>query len=159
MDASSFPTKSRRRWTQFSLRFLLIGVLAAALAAWWFRPGIVRATFTLEGVEPIQEEYSGKSDLHAQIRMTNAGPDSIWLDDVRSFSWRWDGQRVDSSGGGGVRSAFDSVRIQLQPGESTVFSVPLADDAIAIQLGVLLSDRPGSKGREFWSQKFTIPDE
>ena len=63
----------RRRWLQFSLRFLFAATLAASCIAWWFRTGVVKPEFRLERFSREIDARSDKNIYYAHIRLTNAG--------------------------------------------------------------------------------------
>jgi hypothetical protein len=104
----------------------------------------------------------------ACIRLTNSGPDSIWLDDS-NFSFKTEFEegllsKADENGwqtvgGIGLISASHSQRIRLRLGESKSFIVPVDHDARAIQLGVDIADRRDQRKKEFWSPSFPVPDD
>ena len=149
-----------RRWLQFSLRFLFATMLASACFAWWFRPGVVKPEFSLERFSREKDGHSSKVHIEAHFRLTNAGPDSILLDESR-YLWRIEG-KVDENGwadGGGGTMSLPSNRIRLKPRESTVFVVRIDDDARTVQLGVDIADRCDQREKPYWSPSFPIPDD
>ena len=158
----------RRRWLQFSLRFLFAALLASACLAWWFRPGIVKPEFSVEAFSPDDGAPVGTERMAARIRLTNVGPDSVWLDES-AFQYQWDTRggrkgKVDEDewqtigGGGGSTFSSRSQRIRLKPGKSHVFVVPLEYDAGTIAIGVDIADRRGRGEKTYWSQHFAVPD-
>jgi len=148
-----------RRWLQFSLRFLFVAMLAFACVAWCFRPGIVKPEFALERFSRDNDAHSGKEHVGAHFRLTNAGPDSIWLDESR-YDWKTEG-KGDENGWdfeGGSSMAFHRQRSRLKPGESTVFVVRLDGYARSVQLGVEIANRRDQMKKQFWSPSFPVPD-
>jgi len=160
----------RRRWLQFSLRFLFAALLAAACVAWWFRPGIVKPEFSLERFSRDIDEYSGKEIVRAFFRVTNAGPDSIRLNHESDYHWTTERKIRSKSeldadgwetvgGSGGFSLSSHNSPIQLRPGEHKLFAVTLSDDDRTIKLGVDIADRRGHREKRYWSQFFTIPED
>jgi hypothetical protein len=157
----------RRRWLQFSLRFLFAAIIMAACVAWWFRPGVVKPAFVLERFSRQKDGYSGKERIEARIRLTNAGLDSIWLDDSHYYCkaemnegliGKADANGWQTVGGIGFISASHGPRIRLRSGESLSFAVPVDYDARSIQLGVEIADRRGQRQTRYWSPSFLVPN-
>lgn len=163
----------RRRWLQFSLRFLFAAILAAACVAWWFRPGVVRPKFSLADFARDTNAYTGEEHVLARIRLTNAGWDSIWLrsdaefnvDAERRKTWKIeiDEKGVENITGPGSRSgwhfAFDALPIRLKPGESNTFSMRVDESDRSLRIGVHISDRRRQREKEYWSQRIAIPED
>src|SRR5437868_473985 len=68
-----------RRWLQFSLRFLIAMMVAAALVAWRYRPGVIRPQFSFDGFEQATDSRANPIVV-ARVRLTNEGPDPIFID-------------------------------------------------------------------------------
>jgi hypothetical protein len=153
----------RRRWLQFSLRFLLAIMLASACFAWCFRPGVVRPEFSLDRLFPAIDDGNKVVIVHFRVR--NAGPDSIWLD---PSAYRWNtqeegiieidenGEQIEFVGLGGSIGSSHGQRIQLRPGESTLYVVHLNAVTQGVTLGVDISDHRDRRVRQVWSQNFAI---
>jgi len=154
-----------RRWLQFSLRFLLATMFVAACVAWWFRPGIVKPDFSLDRVVPAVIDTDVSEVAFAHVRLTNVGPDSIWLD-PSAFHWNTDdegivdideeGREILRFGVGGIRGSSHGHRIRIKPGEFTVFVVPLGASTRSVTLGVDIADRLDRRAKTKWSQSFAI---
>lgn len=162
----------RRRWPQFGLQSLLAVLFAAAIVAWHFRPGTVKPVFALEGFERETNAYSGEEYVVAHIRLTNAGWDSIWLRSDAEFSvdaerWRTYEMEIDEKGnewitvrgpGSGWHFAFDALPIRLKPGESNTFTMRVDESDRSLRIGVHISDRRRQREKEYWSQRFDVPE-
>jgi hypothetical protein len=149
-----------RRWLQFSLRFLFAAMLTSACVAWCFRPGIAKPEFALERFSRDNDASSGTENVGAHFRLTNAGPDSIWLDESR-YDWKTEGKGDENGwdfGGGGISMVSHSQRRRLKPGESTVFVVRLDGYARTVQLGVEIANRRDQMRELFWSPSFPVPE-
>lgn len=158
---------SRRRWTQFSLRFLFVATLLAASIAWWFRSGVVKPEFQLERFSHETVKFSGKRLYFAHIRLVNAGPDSIWLNDDSVFQykvnenqpWLEDVDGWHSLESIGQQWVSHQSPIRLRPREFNTFAVSVNERDRTIKLGVDISDRRKRRTRTYWSQDFAIPDD
>jgi len=157
---------SRRRWLQFSLRFLFAATIAAAVVAWCFRPGVVKPEFSLERISQEINNKSGKKCFYAQIRLTNSGPDSIWLKDDYSCGFNIDENRPpirndDGSytfpGGLGAQMVFHPTPTRLLPSQSNVFAISIEEGTQTIKIGVDIADRRKQRKQTYWSQAFAIP--
>jgi hypothetical protein len=156
----------RRRWVQFNLRFLFAALLATACVTWWFRPGVVKPEFVLERFSLKNDADSGKDYLDLYFRMTNAGPDSIWLEESK-YDWRFEGDAdengVRNIGGGWGPISPPIQRVRLAPGKSTEFIVRLDEYARtapyvrALRLGVDIADRRNRSEKRFWSPSVPVP--
>jgi hypothetical protein len=162
----------RRRWPQFGLQSLLAVLFVAALVAWHFRPGTVKPKFALEEFGRETNGYTGEEYVVARIRLTNAGWDSIWLrsdaefnvDAERRKAWKIeiDEKGVENITGPGSISgwhfAFDALPIRLKPGESNTFSTRVDESERSLRIGVHISDRRRQREKEYWSQRFEVPE-
>ncbi|HEY2411293.1 MAG TPA: hypothetical protein VGI40_03575 [Pirellulaceae bacterium] len=157
----------RRRWLQFSLRFLFAATLAAAAVAWWFRPGVVKPEFSSERFSQEIDAGSGKREAVAHIRLANSGPDSIWLQDIYSCQFRFDEElplvayddgRL-SFGGIGFQSVIHPSSIRLKPKEFNTFAISIREGIRTIKIGVDVADRRKQRKQTYWSQAFPIPDD
>jgi hypothetical protein len=156
----------RRRWLQFSLRFLFAAMLLAAAVAWWFRPGVVKPEFSLERFSCMIDETRGKKQFNAHIRVTNTGRDSIWLRnnyDCHYKSEMEDPPRTDQRDWETLDSwsihAPGQSPLRLRPREFNVFQIPVDERAPSFKIGVDIADHRNQREQTYWSQAFTIPDD
>jgi hypothetical protein len=163
-----------RRWLQFSLRFLFAGTAAAALVAWWFRPGVVTPEFSFEGINH-RTAYTLDFDAQpftthevdaasARIRLTNAGPDTFFVHDL-SMGWLPDYKDAERNAEQKGIPSFWMISpltpperykpVRVKPGKFMTLDVPISDDMKAVSVSVSIADRRG-RTSPFWSRSFDI---
>ena len=155
----------RRRRLQFSLSALFAVLLVAACVAWWFRPAVVKVKFDLDHVT--RERYH----LAADLRLTNAGPDPIWVYQSQmptSYFLVFPKREGDSDQDVTAAQAMLKVDprsfsviardhlIRLKPGESGSSMCTLPPGGRGIRVAALVFDRDGQHGKYYWSE-FDIP--
>jgi len=142
----------RKRW-QYTVRLLLLLMLAVAIGSYWFRPRKVIVEYRIDRLEALADHLGG-TDLVVYVQVSNKSSDSIWYRGVGSSQPDYTVyEEVEEELSSSKHSTEPSQWVKFPGKTSFEFQVPISQDVSSMQVAIAFATTRGGRRREIWSEK------